>query len=398
MTRQPCRRRSIVLALAVALLAGLTVVTSGCWDYLSIPERALVLGIGVDKGETERYLLTLQVALPAAMKSPGGTGGPQGPDHYEVSAEGETFVKAVDRLQAVVAREIFLGQARVIIFGEDLARDGLEPLMMELTRIPEVDKTINFVVARESRARDILKAPTPLARIPALALNNIFESVDKHPETVRVRLIDFFIRATEPGQDEGLPTTAIPIPLPDSGSATVDVGGTSGGLMTEGCALFKGYKMVGWLNRSETSALRFLLGRAKRVELDLGEPGNGEYDELRRISARRKLKVLTDGGRVRFQIALDCTGEVAASRAEGLQISRADIERIRAEAEQDITNRVEAVLAKLKELGTDPLGLGAHVFYRDPSLWAQLNWDEVYPTVQVEIKVNVRIVRKGLVN
>ncbi|HEY3315275.1 MAG TPA: Ger(x)C family spore germination protein [Bacillota bacterium] len=399
MTRRFSQRRLIGLALILALLAILPLVVSGCWDYVSITQRALVLAIGIDKGEADRYEVTLQIALPAVAKAAGGTsGGSQGPDHYEVSADADTFGGALARVQAVVAREIFLGQARVVIFGEDLARDGLEPLMMELARAPEVDKTANFVVARESRAKDILKTPTPLGRIPALALNSTFESARKRPETIRVRLIDFFIRTVEPGQDEGLPTTTIPGPLPSSGDATVDVGGTSGGLMTEGFALFKDYKMVGWLDRSETEALLFLLGRANDVKLAVGEPKKGEYDEVRRVTVKRKLKVFTGGGQVRFQLDIHCTGEVAATRAEGLQVSRADIERIRAEVKQEVAAKTESVLAKLKELGTDPLGLGSVVFYHDPDLWARLNWDEVYPTVPVEIKVDVRLVRKGLIN
>ena len=76
--------RIIVIA---SLVMVSVVAAGGCWGRTEVDDLALVLAIGLDKGEDNTVYVTLQMAVPRAVASGGAQGG--GP-----SAGGEELKQA----------------------------------------------------------------------------------------------------------------------------------------------------------------------------------------------------------------------------------------------------------------------------------------------------------------
>lgn len=74
-----------------------------------------------------------------------------------------------------------------------------------------------------------------------------------------------------------------------------------------------------------------------------------------------------------------------------------------ASVEQVITEALakdcRALLTKIQtEFQVDSFGFGAMVRGRYPKLWAQLDWDQDFPTVPIKITLDATIRRLGMVS
>ncbi len=400
------RKRTALVILCLVLVLS----TSGCWDYHPVTTRALVVGMAVDKGETGqgRYEVTLQIVIPQAIKGAagGGAGGAAagGPPFYITSANGETFLEALKNLQTVNGRQIFLGHVRVVIFGEGLAMEGLRPIVEELARYAELDKAAFSMIARGAKGKDILALSSPPDKMASTSLHSTFTVADQHPNTVRVRLAEFYIRGWEPGFDQGLPTVFMPGTTTEGGAAATTQPGGGGQDRTEpvvgGVALLndQAWRLVDWLSFEETTGLLYLLGKAEHDSLRLGPSESGEYDEVLHLVIRRKVRLITEGGQIRFRIDLMGKGRIGEVRSTTLTTTEGDFVRIQNEAARAIEAQARETLRRLQEAGSDVLGLGSMVLYQRPELWEKIDWSSLFPTVPVEVRATVRLKRKGLIS
>lgn len=390
-----CRRLPALMAAAFVLA-----LQAGCWDYHPVTTRAFVLGMAIDKAPEGGYSVTIQIPQPAMMKASGGSpsggaggaGGGAAIGFFNYQDTGPTLLDALDKIQSRMDRALFFGHMRTIIFGEELAADGLLPIAEELVRSPQIDKLAWFMVARGVRPDALLSITHPQEKVPALFLNKIFDNAGIQDMTVPVTLFEFYIRGWEPGFFEGLPTIEM-----SSGTAPSGDAGAGPGTVARGFALFDNWRMVGRLSPEETRDLLFLKGRAKHVSITLPRERGGQYDEVRNLFGKARIKpVLDPDGRVRFEIDVKVVGTVAEVAGSQTKLTSADMFRVQGETERFLQERLRATMERLKESGADELGLGSRVFYRYPRLWDTLNWDEYYRTIPVEIKVRVRLRRKGL--
>ncbi|NLX64643.1 MAG: Ger(x)C family spore germination protein, partial [Clostridiaceae bacterium] len=87
----------------------------------------IVIGMGVDKDESpEHILLTAQVVKEGvAGKSSGGSGGEDRP-FWNVSSKGMTIFEAVRQMTHKTGNRLFISHNQVVIFGNDLAKEGLQ--------------------------------------------------------------------------------------------------------------------------------------------------------------------------------------------------------------------------------------------------------------------------------
>lgn len=113
---------------------------AGCWDRKEINDVAFVIGSSVDK-ENGMYRSALQIALPGNLGgagSKGGGGGTSGgKSYYLESKTGITLRSANMEIQAGNSRNLSFSHRRVLLIGEDFARDGIAPMLDQFARIPQ---------------------------------------------------------------------------------------------------------------------------------------------------------------------------------------------------------------------------------------------------------------------
>lgn len=395
------------------LISVLLLTTSGCWSRKEIDELSFIMAMGLDKGrEPGKYIVTFQVALPALIvgggsrggggggngggggSGSGGMGGGSGATKpvWTPSAEGRTVIDAVRRITEFDPRRGYAQHVTVIIFGEELARDGLLPVLDLFDREPEIRPTILVYVAR-GVAQRLLQATPTLGTVPAMALEGLSrwgrEAAAFHPVTLN----ELFYTASS-GKGEII----LPVIYPSTGKVEAEdkTGGSSQQdspkgqeIRAAGMAVFRQEKLVGFLNRPETRGYLWLAGKLRQGIFLVKAPGGGTASlEIRR--ARTKVEPVVTPEGVRFRVKIETEYDVAEITGP-TDISKQEIRHsLSRRLTATICNEVRAALTRLQgEFQSDVLGWGELLYRRHPKVWRRLapRWPEVFATLPVEVEI-----------
>ena len=128
----------------------------------------------IDKSDDNQIELSIQIFIPKSLSSGGGQAGGSGGGKmtFTASQTGKNIADALSKLQGKLPREIFWGQCKVFIFGEELAKQGIQEQMDFLLRHPE-PRGRAYVYVSEGKAKDILEIVPNLERYSAEVLREI---------------------------------------------------------------------------------------------------------------------------------------------------------------------------------------------------------------------------------
>ncbi|MGQ9778699.1 MAG: Ger(x)C family spore germination protein [Bacillota bacterium] len=395
-------RRFYLLLLFVSIFS-----LTGCWGSREVDEAAYVVAMGLDNGTNEDLILSMAVAdvLPAG----GTTEGPRMKIRV-VSARAPSFFSALTWGNTILERPPNLTHLKLLVFGQDLAGQGIGRHLDVLVRWREFRRTVYLAVA-EGKAADVLAA---LAKIKE-------EDVAKYLELM---LINQGITGVIPASSQFLrfyndirskgetPLAAMALlrqergPLPPSPTpgekATAkrpSVAG-EGPLCFAGTAVFKEGRMVGRLNPEETVAASFMRGDLQQAFINLPFPQDAPHEmELRVMPAGKpRLYVARAKKGVCLRLTLFLRGEVVnIERAPG---ARAPLSLSAAEkALKDwMERRCREVLAKAQAWRADFFGFARKARWLVPDwpAWRRWDWEAAFAAAPVSLEVRARLDRTGL--
>lgn len=191
---QNLKKLSFVFAVLISLLL------AGCWDKKEINEIGFTVGLGIDK-DGDDYQITTQIALPALLE---GSGGGEEPPVWVVSGKGRTIFEAIRDVNTRSARKPFWGHLNVIVLGEEVAKEGLIPVLDLLSRGQELRRS-NYVVLAQGKARDILEAQPKLESINAIYISHLVENRIGQSVAPAVTINDLLITLSTSGKENVLP-------------------------------------------------------------------------------------------------------------------------------------------------------------------------------------------------
>ena len=372
---------------AAALVVLAAFLLTGCWDRIEINDRAIVLGMAIDRDERGQFLVTLSVADPARFPRPGQQGGSQvgqKPVNY-VQGQGRTLADALSLIQEVEPRRFFYSHLKSVLIGEEAARRGIGPLLDFLARDAQPRLELLVAVTPGKAGPVLMAASPPLESLPADALR----------ELIQLRLgvvvpLHRVLRALyEPGEEPVLPRVEL-YPVVNDGTPVQ-------GWRINGAGVFQGDRLVGWLDYGQVRGLMWLRGEIQRGTLTVDMQGGAV--SLRLLRADTHLRPLVEGDRVVMEVRIR-TEDDLVDNPEGIEVtSPAAIRQIERLAAQEIVERAEGARRVVQQrLRADVLGFGAVLRRQAPAAWAQLgpSWSEVFPRVEVRYDVEVFVRRPGL--
>ena len=140
-------RKYAALLLAPCLLMG---TLSGCNSHREPDEEVYAIVLGVDKGETLKYKISLKFLQEYKEADAGGAaqGGGDGEDPPEnvFVAEADAGLKAVEMLGASISRHISLSHLKMVVFSEELAREGVGDVLLPVVDRTEAKSNMAFVI------------------------------------------------------------------------------------------------------------------------------------------------------------------------------------------------------------------------------------------------------------
>ncbi len=373
------RIRLIILLICIVLFL------SGCWDRRDIEESGPILGLAIDFIEDKDRQITKSNKIKVTIQSPVPTNMESGEDVvWIISSEGESVAGAIDNLQNKINQELFFGHLQVIIFGQDIAKEGVNKHLNFFRNLAEV-RRLSWIAVAKNKAEDIIKSKPKLEKIQAIYLTHMLNSGARTGRISDLRLGDFFISLSNPGQD---PATI----MLNSKNEIIDY---------IGLGVFKGDQLIGSLNQPESLNYQRVLGRGANSNLVISCDPTTEIDslvvEIQEINSNVKPK-LKHG-----KLSMDINLQLEAKIKEQLNQRNLGKEEIIAEIEQRIENKlkkeVENVIYKTQnKFQADIFGFGEYIRAYYPKYWQKIKWREEYSNMSIKVNVKAYIRQVGMIN
>ncbi|MFC4770292.1 Ger(x)C family spore germination protein [Effusibacillus consociatus] len=384
--------RKITRLLLTVSLCALILPLAGCWDRRELNDVLLVSAVAIDKKD-DKIEVSIQMIIPRAMGGGqgglGGGGGGGGGEKPTVvrSQTGVTISDATAKLQEKIPRKIFWGHTKVLILGEQLAKEGIREHVDFIARQPEPRLRMSVFVGK-GKAADLLVVLPSLERYSAEQMRELAEF--RFGMEVTVKELLEALRgesgaAALPWLEEVAPRQG-----EEKDKTTVRLNGT---------AVFKKDKMVGYINDEVTRGVLWLRNEIRRATVTV-EPKEGEGRvSLEMLRAKTELIPQIENGKWKMTVKAVTEDDFAENTTSLNPMNPIVVKIVEQEAEKDLEYRIRMALNEVqKGMKADILGF-AEAFHRKyPEQWetAKDRWDKIFPNVEVKVLAKAFIRRPGL--
>ncbi|HNX28782.1 MAG TPA: Ger(x)C family spore germination protein [Syntrophomonadaceae bacterium] len=381
----------IYLAILLTIIA---LFLSGCWDSRELDKLSIVSGLGWDiEPDTGEVTLTYQSIIPGEIASSagngGGGGGQKGGEPLRTiqldSDTGSSPYDVLSRYTQHGSRIPFYQHTQVYVFGWDGAEHGIYGFLDTQARNPVARPNVLMVVS-EKKASDILGVQDGMESIQAVGMADIIKLSAAFSKYPAITLLEF--------QNRIMSKTTAPIaPVIGIFEETGVEGEKIKKIRINGTAVFKGDKMIGKLNERQSSGLLWAIDKVEKGYIDIPEAS------LEIVKAKsRMVPELRDGSII---ITIEIDEESNLLEYKGHQDMNPDlISKMEKAQAEEIESQVKAAVQKSFSLNADVFGFGEAVHRKYKKEWKALEpkWDDIYPYLEVAVKVKTHVNEIGDVN
>ncbi len=372
-----------------ALLAAMLL--SGCRGFplISLQDRAIVQGVGVDWADGE-YVVTMQVF------SPEGSGGqtivdPANENAKIITCRGATVAQAVAESARNQAKEFYLGHNRIVILGGGTWERPMEETLSYFGNSPDSRLDVTLLTT-PGKAADLLDVGISQAILPAMSIENMVRNAQRSGLSVEILLVDAVQALTKPYRSAVIPVIR---PVEKENSEERDMKAVE----LSGIAVFSPNREVGILEGGAVRGFLFLRNAVERMACPV------ETRDFRRATvelshSRTRIVPEFSENRLRFRVKIAAEGMLVEHfLQENGSLSVRALEFL----EQAVERRVEADCREAwKKSGiearSDVFSLGDRVRNRRPDLWQSLEgcWRQQLAGIEFVYDVHVDISRTGM--
>ncbi|CAA7599663.1 germination protein, Ger(x)C family [Acididesulfobacillus acetoxydans] len=379
-------RRRVIPLLTLILTLALSTLTSGCWNRRELNRIGIVSAVGLDLGPDHKIELTVQIIRARAMKMAEGASG-EGKAVWVVSSSGDTVFDAVRNLVEKSGRRLYYPHNSLIVLGQELAREGVRPVMDLFARDQEM-RLLAWVVVAQGTAADVLKADSELNNVPSKQLEDMLKNYNIVSKSVGSNLLEF--------DDSLLSKTTQPV----LGRVVLDKVSGKNELRLDGAGVFRGDKLIGWLDSTETRGYLFIKDKVKSGSVLVPSPGNPDQAvTLEIIRAGSRVKPEWLGGKARFEIDVKVEANLV-EQASAQKLSSPDmISVLEEELNQAIANQMRTTISAAQtHYKADIFGFGTDLMRAYPEEWQGLagKWEAEFPLAETQVKVQSKITHTDL--
>ncbi|ANE48183.1 hypothetical protein SY83_19915 [Paenibacillus swuensis] len=364
---------------------------SGCWDRIEMNDMAFFMASALDL--TNKGELKTSILVPIAAGAGGGessstsTNGTLGKTYVVFSATGTNLHDTERKVQEKMSRHFFKGHRRVVFIGEGLARKGIKDILDYYARDPGSRLRTFIVVAKGNEASKLLKTDHPIERIPSEEVREL----ERAGVGTSVTMRDFMMMQAEEGI---VPVTGAIELVPPTGQSNFTVFSLSS------TAVFKDYKLVGYLNNNETRSLRWIKEETKQEFIGTTLPHIGGNVGVILNDMKSKFVTNIKGNKATVRIDLDASGVLHEANVD-MNISRNTIGIIEKELGHFLKDETFRTVRKTQsQLKSDVFGIGLQLHRHNYETWKRIeaNWDDIYANAEIIVNVKIHLKRAGVVS
>jgi spore germination protein KC len=377
-----------------SLLLIIILLLTGCAGKRELNELALVMAVGIDKGREENsFKVTAQIARPAdARGQTGAPSGQTGEPILTIVGQGESLFDAIRDLSSFTTRNVFWAHNQVIVINEDLAKEGIAQVIDFFTRNPEL-RMRTWVVITPEKASTLVSTVTGLELIPGESVNKLFRYGEISNVAPNTQIMD--VQAAYLSQSSQPIIARVTLKEVMVSNKKPEKGPTIKQVDLAGAGVFQEDRLVGILKPEETRALMLFTERLKSGVVTTPCPSKPERTVS--VELRNQLFQVTPhlkGSQISFNAEFDAFANVVEAGCPFSIDNQEKVSELEKAVEKKLKKEIETTVNKVqKEYKTDVFELGK-VFQNDyPGYWMQIadDWEEVFPTVDIKVSVNVEV-------
>lgn len=365
----------------ILLLLTNIIILSGCVEQNILERTSITTLVGYDLDENNEINTTAVIRQI----------NPDLESKVEIqSSTAETSRGARVKTELKTSKKIGSGQLRVVLFGDELAKAGLNNAIHSLKMNPEISNGIHLAVVEgdtKSLIENNYKNITDIGQ-------HIFQLIEHNTDQQHILSSTLH----EINRDNLSKITSFSLPLLKKEGDYVEITGT---------AFFKYGKMVGSLPIEDTLYFKMIRQNFQDGFLELALPtetfdndSQNSSDEIHiaidSINSKRETKVI-DKTIPEFDITFNFECRLIETPSN-ININSLELEGKMEEAiNKKIESEINRIIEYSKELNSDIFRFGEiyKAQVRNTNIDSQ-KWDEMYPQMKVNIKVNSQILRDGV--
>lgn len=366
-------RRSGVVLLTVIGIA----ILSGCWDQQFLRNQQTIDIAGFDKAPGGK--LHAAIAVHEVISG----------ENKEVSklfsATGVTPRNTRDLLSRKVPGRLNASRLRVLLLGEELAKQNFYPVLDIFYRDPLSALSCNIALVR-GKAKEMVGIKTGSILIGDY-IQSILESAGDLTIIPKVNLQKIRRAVLSPGTDLTLPYL-----VTEKEEAVV-----------KGLAMVHNQHIVGIITKDK-SVLYLLLadkmGRSARLTVKVRkdkEPKMADYVTVNVQKIKRKMKVHIQGTQISVDLYLKMKVDVLEYPSDQLK-NKQVIDKLNGELSEKLTKKAEMVIKKMQKVGFDGFDVSQRLAAYHPDIRKKMDWAKEYSNVQFNIHVMVSVVGSGIID
>jgi len=415
-------RRTIVFILICCIFSTVLI---ACHDANETDDFAHVLAVGIDKGISNKWRITVQFAT---LKSDGSskmqtTGGNetfemQEQDGYTLIAlDAPSFYGGVSMINSILPRKLNFMHTKLLVLSEDISKSGLAgEYLAPIARYREIRRNIRVLISK-CQASEFIKENKPffgktlsksmeqivqegsnMDFFPNITLGDFYDDIKStynQPIAILACVNDYssFMK-TGSQWGEGFKSEGdyLAGQIPRIGGNKIELYGT---------AVFDGDIMVGELNGDETRLMLMARDQFQRGFFTIPDPENPELIVPLDVRSARKRKVMVKLERNKPVIVLkiQLEGDLLAVQS-GINYESKEMKPVLEKAfEQYIKNGLDKLIEKCQRLNADVFRFGGIAVRQFATIeeWERYNWIAKFEKTEVNTEVDFIIRRTGAI-
>jgi spore germination protein KC len=371
----------------------LLLLLTGCGKQ-EINQMAIVMAVGFDKApDSNEVIVTAEMVRPAEARGQSGiSSGGSGRPTWTVSAKGESIFEAIRNMARFTSRRIFWAHNKIVIFGEDYARQGITDALDFLTRNHEL-RMNTWVVVTPGKASKIVSMQTGIETVTGDSLDRLFRFSKFSAAAPKTDMKT--VTASYLSKNSNPIIAMVDTIKRNRKENSTSVLGDKEEVELAGTAVFRKEKMLGTLNDKESRALLWFVQKARSGIYKLPCPDQPKLPaslELR--DSRFNVIPRYQEDRASFQISLELDMDLVELGCPSTMEMEDIITQLEKDASKMISNEILSLLNKAQHVyKTDFLELGKVFQNQKPHLWKQIKgrWTQVFSQAEMTVDVNVHV-------
>ena len=369
--------KKVLLTIFIGLFSFLL---SGCWNYISLDQMALVTGIAIDNNkEINGYHLTFEIIDIAKSSKENGI------KTTYVESDGKTLFDAIRNAKKRVTDKLYFSNAQIVILNKDIAKEeGVYGIINWFLRDAETRETLNLIISKEQSAKDIIMKKGVDNVINSYEIKEIInEDNEITSSTINAEMYQIYNILNNHTKSLSLPVVHCVI---NAGQQAVE---------SNGIATFDGDKLMGFLSPEETKYFLFITGKSKGGILTVNTTNKKADNISLEISQVKTTKSFTYKDNLHFTISIKLEVFLAEDNSQKDNLTEKQINVVAASAAEKIKGEATKLIRKVQnQYDADIFGFDEYISQTDHQLWSAIskNWNLIFKSMSFDIKPSVSIV------